>query len=125
MKTRPTQFGVRENTASSKQHAPRLAVSPSLPLPATVVELLQEEGTAAAASGMAHVQVLDLPLTEPNGSTVVEDRDGKHFLTVEEVAVRLCVSRNWVYNHASEIGAYRLGKYLRFSWPRVLERLRR
>jgi excisionase family DNA binding protein len=29
MKSRPTQFGVRENTASSGQHAPRLAV----PLP--------------------------------------------------------------------------------------------
>jgi excisionase family DNA binding protein len=27
VKSRPTQFGVRENTASSGQHAPRLAVS--------------------------------------------------------------------------------------------------
>jgi hypothetical protein len=124
MKTRPTQFGVRENTASSRQHASRLAVSSSSPRSATAVELLQEEGPASA-SGMGNVEVLDLPLTEANGAIVVEDRDGKHFLTVEEVAVRLCVSRNWVYNHASEIGAYRLGKYLRFSWPRVLERLGR
>ena len=30
MKSRPTQFGVRENTASSRRHAPRLAVD-SLP----------------------------------------------------------------------------------------------
>lgn len=30
MKPRPTQFEVRENTASPRQHAPRLAVSPSL-----------------------------------------------------------------------------------------------
>jgi excisionase family DNA binding protein len=124
MKTRPTQFGVRENTASSRQHAPRLAVSSSSPRSTTAVELLQEEGPAPA-SGIGNVEVLDLPLTEANGAKVVEDRDGKHFLTVEEVAVRLCVSRNWVYNHASEIGAYRLGKYLRFSWPRVLERLGR
>ncbi len=124
MKTRPTQFGVRENTASSRRHAPRLAVSPSSPQPATAVELLQEEG-AASASGMDHVEVLDLPLTEESGATVGESRDGKQLLTVDEVAVRLCVSRNWVYNHASEIGAYRLGKYLRFSWPRVLERLGR
>jgi len=29
MKTRPTQFGVRENTASSRQHASRLAANPS------------------------------------------------------------------------------------------------
>jgi hypothetical protein len=28
MKTRPTQFGMRENTASSRRHAPRLSVSP-------------------------------------------------------------------------------------------------
>ena len=124
MKTCPTQFGVRENTASSRQHAPRLAVSSSSPRPATAVELLQEEGTLPA-SGMGHVEVLDLPLTEANGATAGEHRDGKHLLTVDEVAVRLCVSRNCVYNHASEIGAYRLGKYLRFSWPRVLERLGR
>jgi excisionase family DNA binding protein len=123
MKTRPTQFGVRENTASSRQHAPRLAISSSSPRSAAV-ELLQEEGPVSA-SAMGDVEVLDLPFTEANGATVGEDRDGKHFLTVEEVAVRLCVSRNWVYNHASEIGAYRLGKYLRFSWPRVLERLGR
>ncbi len=124
MKTRPTQFGVRENTASSRQHAPRLAVSSSSPQPATAVGLLQEEATASA-SGMNNVEVFDLPLTEANGTTVGEDRDERHLLTVDEVAVRLCVSRNWVYNHASEIGAYRLGKYLRFSWPRVLERLGR
>lgn len=124
MKTRPTQFGVRENTASVKTDAPRLAVSPSSPQPTTAVELLQEEG-AASASGMGHMEVLDLPLTEANGATVGEGRDGKHLLTVGEVAARLSVSRNWVYNHASEIGAYRLGKYLRFSWPRVLERLGR
>jgi excisionase family DNA binding protein len=124
MKTRPTQFGVRENTASLRQHASRLAVSSSSPQSPTVVELLQEEATASA-SGMGHVEVLDLPLTEANGATAGEERDGKHLLTVDEVAARLCVSRNWVYNHASEIGAYRLGKYWRFSWSRVLERLGR
>jgi hypothetical protein len=45
------------------------------------------------------------------------------FLTVSEVALRLRVSRNWVYNHAHSLGVYHLGKYLRFSWPKVLERL--
>jgi len=39
MKLRPTQFGVRENTASSRQHASRLAMNASVlqsdPLPAT------------------------------------------------------------------------------------------
>ncbi len=124
MKSRPTQFGVRENTASSRLHAPRLAVSSSSPQPARGIELLQEEATASP-SGMGNVEVLDLPLTEAREATGGEDRERGHLLTVDEVAVRLCVSRNWVYNHASAIGAYRLGKYLRFSWPRVLERLGR
>ena len=82
---------------------------------------MQEEATASA-SGMNNVEVFDLPFTEANGAAVGEDRDGRHLLTVDEVAVRLCVSRNWVYNHASEIGAYRLGKYLRFSWPSRLRK---
>lgn len=45
-------------------------------------------------------------------------------LTVEEVALRLRVKRSWVYGHADALGALRLGKYLRFSWPRVLEHLK-
>lgn len=45
------------------------------------------------------------------------------FLTVQEVADRLRVKASWVYLHADELGAYRLGKYLRFSWQRVLERI--
>jgi excisionase family DNA binding protein len=85
--------------------------------------LLHEEGTASSV-GNSNVEVFDLPLTEANGATVGKEREGRHFLTVEEVAVRLCVSRNWVYTHATELGVYRLGKYLRFSWSTVLERLR-
>jgi hypothetical protein len=44
-------------------------------------------------------------------------------LMVEELANRLRVKPSWVYAHADDLGAYRLGKYVRFSWPRVLERL--
>ncbi len=46
-------------------------------------------------------------------------------LTVEELAARLRVKRSWVYGHADDLGGYRLGKYLRFSWARVIERLER
>ena len=46
-------------------------------------------------------------------------------LTVEEIAARLRVKSSWVYTHADELGALRLGKYLRFSWERVLEHLER
>jgi len=58
-------------------------------------------------------------------ATVEVTKREEQLLTVDEVATRLSVSRNWVYNHADAIGGYRLGKYLRFSWPRVLERLGR
>ena len=44
-------------------------------------------------------------------------------LTVEELATRLRVKRSWVYTHADDLGAYHLGKYLRFSWTRVIRRL--
>lgn len=44
-------------------------------------------------------------------------------LTVEEIAARLRVKNSWVYTHADELGAFRLGKYLRFSWERVVEHL--
>lgn len=41
-------------------------------------------------------------------------------LTVDEVADKLRVKPSWVYSHADKLGAYHLGKYLRFSWERVL-----
>ncbi len=46
-------------------------------------------------------------------------------LTVSEVAQRLKVKKSWVYRHAGELGAYNLRKYVRFSWERVLEHLKR
>ncbi len=50
---------------------------------------------------------------------------GPELLTVEEVATRLRVKPSWIYQHADDLGAFRLGKYLRFSWDRVLQRLER
>jgi len=44
-------------------------------------------------------------------------------ITVGELAERLRVTASWVYSHADSLGVYRLGKYLRFSWDRVLDRL--
>jgi hypothetical protein len=44
-------------------------------------------------------------------------------LTVAELADRLRVRVSWVYGHADQLGAFRLGKYLRFSWVRVLSNL--
>jgi hypothetical protein len=60
-------------------------------------------------------KVQELATTTANSSTEI--------LTVIEVAQRLRVAPSWVYGHADLLGAYRLGKYLRFDWKRVLERL--
>jgi excisionase family DNA binding protein len=46
-------------------------------------------------------------------------------LTVDEVAKRLKLKVSRVYVHADTLGAFRVGKYLRFSWDRVVERLAR
>ena len=43
MKLRPIQFGTRENTASSRQHASRLAVN-SLPLPSDTLQRRSHHG---------------------------------------------------------------------------------
>jgi len=55
---------------------------------------------------------------------MVKDVSGREeLLTVEDLAALLRVPRSWVYSHSQGLGAYKLGKYLRFSWSRVLERL--
>lgn len=48
---------------------------------------------------------------------------GDGFLTVEELAERLRVKVSWVYSNAKRLGGFRLGKYWRFTWERVQERL--
>jgi hypothetical protein len=45
-------------------------------------------------------------------------------LTVPEIAERLRVGQKWVYTHIEFLGGYKIGKYVRFYWPTVLERLR-
>jgi len=55
--------------------------------------------------------------------TIATEVEIPALLTVGEVAYRLSVKPSWVYDHAEALGAFHLGKYLRFSWSRVLERL--
>jgi hypothetical protein len=61
--------------------------------------------------------------TSPSAESVERTKGEDEILTVREIAERLRVAPSWVYGHAGLLGAYRLGKYLRFSWGRVLERL--
>ncbi len=49
----------------------------------------------------------------------------ERLLTVHEVAERLQVKPSWVYANAESIGGLKVGKYWRFSWNRVMQRLER
>ena len=51
-----------------------------------------------------------------------EPPSGDEFLTAEEVAEWLRMTRDWVYDHADELGGFRVGKYLRFLRSRIIER---
>jgi hypothetical protein len=56
---------------------------------------------------------------------MMESKTEIELKTVTEIAELLRLKPSWVYDHADDLGAYRLGKYLRFSLPRVMERLER
>jgi hypothetical protein len=47
----------------------------------------------------------------------------ERLLTVEDLAVALRVPVSWVYRHADDLGAFRLGKYLRFRLAEVFRKL--
>lgn len=51
------------------------------------------------------------------------EHEPERLLRVEEVAELLRVPASWVYRNANDLKAYRVGKYLRFSWDRVLQGL--
>jgi len=56
-----------------------------------------------------------------------EERKGERMISAAEVSQRWAVSRRWVYNHAEQLGARRLGSgarpRLRFDPDEVAERL--
>src|SRR5712691_6494363 len=68
MKPRPTQFGVRENTASSRQHASRLAVSPS-PLQSERPSVNQHEEKQSCEQMSPTTESFNLSLTVPEKGT--------------------------------------------------------
>jgi len=112
MKTRPTQFGVRENTASSRQHASRLAVDPMSSFHTTIMDGSQFQEPAASFSLPTEEDTLGPPLNAA-------------LLTVQQVAELLQVPVSWVYERVrrrslERLPGYRLGKYWRFREAEVL-----
>lgn len=120
MKSRPTQFGVRENKASSRQHAPRLSTgTASNPFcigegtPETQRSFFQSDHSTAGLQDELHA-------ASQHAATVGEERHENHLLTVHEVAELLRVPVSWVYGRmrkrsTQRLPAYRLGKHWRFT----------
>ncbi len=108
MKARPTQFGVRENTASSRRHASRRAIENRFD--SIRAEDVNPRGGFNDPSHVAS-----------NHAAAEGERKGEnHLLTVGEVAELLQVPVSWVYEQTrrrcpGRIPGFRLGKYWRFT----------
>ncbi len=119
MKLRRTQFGARENTASIRQHASRLAVSDSQSQSIGVSRNLRADEISPHTS--APISECEPSLTEAaNAATVGEESLDNPLLTVDDVARSLKVHRSWVYERTRRRGRHclphiKLGKYLRFE----------
>jgi hypothetical protein len=105
MKSHPTQFGVRENTASSRRHASRLTVdslpSISMPLEAATggergnsAETFSDHGAVISAKELRQVPLMPEP-----------------FVSADEAAQFLCVKRRYLLELSRRgiAGAYALG----------------
>jgi excisionase family DNA binding protein len=108
MNRRSTQFGVRENTASSRQHDPRLAVEHRYN---TICA--DDVDPRGGLNGRSHA-------ASDHAATEGERKDENHLLTVGEVAELLQVPVSWVYEQTrrrcpGRIPGFRLGKYWRFT----------
>jgi hypothetical protein len=134
MKTRPTQFGVRENAASSRRHASRLRVDSLPPMSDALPRGLQHHlSTRVLASHASDPDksITAMPLEAATGGesgdsngvfsapatviTVAEPRQvavtPEPFVSSDEAAQFLCVKRRYLLELARRgiAGAYPLG----------------
>lgn len=121
MNRRSTQFGVRENTASSRRHASRLAVD-GHSKPISVEEQIQQR-QPSQFPGALHAAL-------QSATTVAEIRGEGSLLTVHEVAALLQVPVSWVYERTRRHGPgqlphFKIGKYLRFEEHAMLDFIQR
>lgn len=125
MKPHSNQPGARENTASSQQHASRLAVGTRSN--AVCIEEVNLRTRAFSPQDDSPAQDFKSPVhaAPQHAFTGGESRGESHFLTVHEVAALLQVPVSWVYGRLRKrtrdrLPGYRLGKYWRFSELEVL-----
>src|SRR5260370_6057330 len=117
MKTRSSQFEVRENTASPRQHDLRYVTQPgSNELSSVEVHELQPRAV------QNNLSLTDLVITRHaaagSAATGVERRGENHLLTVQEVAELLQVPVSWVYERVRKRSLERWPSHrLRHSCP--------
>jgi len=125
MKLRPTQFGVRGNTASPRQHAPRFAAETRSNITPIVEGSLETQPTSPQNARSLKGSEKPLHAVSQNEATGKDSRDERHLLNVHEVADLLQVPVSWVYGRMRKrslerLPGYRLGKYWRFRKDEIL-----
>jgi excisionase family DNA binding protein len=119
MKLRSSQFGERENTASQRQHASRLAVDTYSNDASLVEEKPEIPPTPLRYVRSAGSSDNPLHAVSRQVATGGDRGDERHLLNVHEVAELLQVPVSWVYERVRKrslerLPGYRLGKYWRF-----------
>src|SRR5271167_4334155 len=130
MKPGNSQFGMRENTASSRQHAPRVAVQSVVARSPRFSVAAQDDLPALSASSSQESATRSLNNAAYTAATEGDTRRDERLLTVREVAELMRVPVSWVYDRTRRRGAeqlphIKLGKYLRFEEALVQEFIQR
>ncbi len=86
MRLRPTQFGVRETTASSRQHAPRLAADTRSNIAHLAKESPETQSTSSRNARLVKGAENLLHAASQDTATGGDARDECHLLNVHEVA---------------------------------------
>jgi len=129
MKPHSTQFGTRENTASSRQHASRL--TGECHSAGTCIEGNLEGRQALSQHDNLVATTDDRPQAAAEPAATGGEREQRnHLLTVREVAELLQVPVSWFYGRmqarpSERMPGYRLGKYWRFSEHEILAWIKR
>jgi len=130
MKSRPTQFGVRENAASSRRHASRLAGDSHLK-PNGVQEQIPQRTGPPFPDDASGTNAPDLMHAASQSTATGDERRGeRNFLTAHQVAGLLQVPVSWVYERTRRHGPeqmphFKIGKYLRFEERALLDFIQR
>ena len=129
MKPRPTQFDVRENTASPRQHASRFT-GESHSTGICIEEKLERQQPSSKHENLMETTVSRPQAAAEPAATGGESEGRNHLLTVRDVAELLQVPVSWVYGcmrkrSSERLPGYRLGKYWRFQEGEILAWVKR